>query len=44
MTGDKDRFLTLKMEIYGSISFGKDNSTIIIGKGIVKLRSKDAKT
>jgi hypothetical protein len=43
MTGDMDRFLTLKKERDGSITFGNDNSTKIIGKGIVKLGSKDAK-
>jgi hypothetical protein len=43
MTGDKDIFLTLKKERDGSISFGNDNSTRIIGKGTVKLGSKDAK-
>jgi hypothetical protein len=32
MTSDEDRFLTLKKEIYGSISFGNDNSTRIIGR------------
>jgi hypothetical protein len=42
MTGDKDRFVTLKKERDGSISFGNDNSTKIIGKGTVKLGSKDA--
>ena len=44
MTGDKDRFMTLKKERYGSVSFGNDNSSKIIGNGIVKLRSKDATT
>jgi hypothetical protein len=43
MTGDMDRFLTLNKERYQSISFGNDNSDIIIGIGTVKLRSKDAK-
>jgi hypothetical protein len=42
MTGDKDKFLTLNKEIYGSVSFGNDNSTRIIGKGTVNLGSKDA--
>ena len=32
MTGDRDKFLTLKKEIYGSVSFGNDDSTKIIGK------------
>jgi hypothetical protein len=42
MTGDKNRFLTLKKERYGSVSFGNDNSTIIIGRCTIKLGSKDA--
>jgi len=42
MTGDKDMFVTLKKERDGSILFGNDNSTKIIGKGIFKLGSKDA--
>jgi hypothetical protein len=41
MTGDKDRFMTINKEIDGSISFGNDNSSKIIGRGTVKLRSKD---
>jgi hypothetical protein len=43
MTGDKKKFLTLKKEQDGSVSFGNDNSSRIIGKGIVKLGSKYAK-
>jgi hypothetical protein len=43
MTGDKNRFITLKKEKDGSVSFGNDNSARIIGKGTVKLGSKDAK-
>jgi hypothetical protein len=42
MTGDKYRFLTLKKERDGSVSFGNDKSTRIIGKGAVNLESKDA--
>jgi hypothetical protein len=41
MKGDKDRFLTLKKETYGSISFGNDDSTKIIGRGTINLGSKD---
>jgi hypothetical protein len=37
MKSDKDRFLTLKKERDGLVSFGNDNSTIIIGKGTVKI-------
>jgi len=44
MTGDKDKFLKLKKERDGSVSFGNDNLAVIIGKGIVKLESKDATT
>ena len=44
MTGDKDIFLELKKERDGSVSFGNDNSSRIIGKGTIKLRSKDATT
>jgi hypothetical protein len=41
MIGDKENFMTLKKERDGSVSFGNDNSTRIIGKGIVNLKSKD---
>lgn len=40
MTGDKNMFLTLKKEIYGSVSFGNNHSTKIIGRGIIKLVRK----
>jgi hypothetical protein len=43
LTGDKNRFMTLNKERYGSISFGNDNSTIIIGRGTMKLGRKDVK-
>jgi hypothetical protein len=43
MIGDKNRFISLKKERDGSVSFGNENSTIIIGKGTIKLGSKDAK-
>jgi hypothetical protein len=42
MTGDKDKFLTLKKETNGLVSFWNDNSAKIIGKGTIKLGSKDA--
>ena len=42
MTGHKNRFVTLKKEKDGSVSFGNDNPTKIIGKGIIKLGSKYA--
>jgi hypothetical protein len=35
MTGDRDKFLTLRNEIHGSISFENDDPAKIIGKGIV---------
>jgi hypothetical protein len=41
MIGDKDRFIALKKERDGSISFGNDNLARIIGKGTVKIESKD---
>ena len=41
MTGDKDSFLTLKKERDGSISFGNENSSKIIGKGTFNLGSND---
>ena len=44
MKGDKDKFMELKKERDGSISFGNDNSRKNIGKGTIKLRSKDART
>jgi hypothetical protein len=43
MTGDKDMFLTLIKERDGSVSFGNDDSTKIIGKGIVKIGNKNTK-
>jgi hypothetical protein len=44
MRGDKDKFMTLNKERDGSFSFGKENSAIIIGKGMINIRSKDATT
>jgi hypothetical protein len=41
MMCDKDRFLTLIKEIYGPLSFGNEDSTIIIGRGIVRFGNKD---
>jgi hypothetical protein len=35
MTGDRDKFFTLRKEINGSVSFGNDNSAKIIGEGTV---------
>jgi hypothetical protein len=35
MTGDRDKFLTLRKERNGSVSFENDNSAKIIGEGTV---------
>jgi hypothetical protein len=43
MKGDKDMFLTLREERDGSFSFGNDNSTRIIGRGTIKIGSKESK-
>jgi hypothetical protein len=43
MTGDRDRFLTLRKERDGSVSFGNDDSTKIIGKGTVRIGNKNTK-
>jgi hypothetical protein len=40
---DKDKFLTPRKERDGSISFGSENSTKIIGRCTIKLGSKDVK-
>jgi hypothetical protein len=43
MIGDKDNFLTLNKARDGSISFWNDNSTKIIGRGVVNLGNKDSR-
>jgi hypothetical protein len=43
LTGDRDRFLTLRKERDGSISFINDDSTKIIGKGTVIIGNKNTK-
>jgi hypothetical protein len=43
MKFDRDRFLTVWKEIDGSFSFGNDDSTKIIGKGIVRIWNKNTK-
>jgi transposase InsO family protein len=43
MTGDRDKFLTLRKERDGSVSFGNDDSSKIIGKGIVRIGNKNEK-
>jgi hypothetical protein len=42
MTSDRDNFLTLRKE-RGSISFGNDDSSQIIGKGTVIIGNKNTK-
>jgi hypothetical protein len=41
MTRDKNIFVTLKKEEEGYVTFGNDNSSKIIGKGIINLGNKD---
>jgi hypothetical protein len=41
MTGDRDKFLTLRKERDGSVSFGNDDSTKIIGKGTIRIENKN---
>jgi hypothetical protein len=41
MIGDKDRFLTLRKEKDGLVSFGNDDSTKIIGKCTVRIGNKN---
>jgi hypothetical protein len=43
MTGDRDKFLTLRKERDGSVSFRNDDSTKIIGKDIVRIGNKNTK-
>jgi hypothetical protein len=43
MTGDRDKFLTLRKERNGSVSFGNDDSAKIIGKGTVQIGNKNEK-
>jgi hypothetical protein len=43
MTGDEDRFLTLRNEIDGSISFRNDDSSRIIGNDIVRIGKTNTK-
>jgi hypothetical protein len=43
VTDDRDKFLTLLKERDGSISFRNDDSTKIIGKGIVRIGKKNEK-
>jgi hypothetical protein len=43
MTGDKDKFITLRKERDGSVSFGNDDLAKIIGKGTVRIGNKNTK-
>jgi hypothetical protein len=43
MTGDRDRFLTLRKERDGLVSFGNDDSAKIIGKGTIRIGNKNTK-
>jgi hypothetical protein len=43
MIGDRDKFLTLRKERDGSVSFGNDDSTKIMGKGTVIIGNKNTK-
>ena len=43
MTGDRDMFLTLQNERDGSVSFGNDDSTKIIGKDTFRIGNKSTK-
>ena len=43
MTCDRDKFLTLWEERDGSVSFGNDDSSKIIGKGTIQIRNKNEK-
>jgi hypothetical protein len=44
MTGDRDKFLTLRKERNGSVSFVNDNSTKIIGEGTLRIGNKNEKS
>jgi hypothetical protein len=43
VTCDRDRFLTLRKERDGSVSFENDDSTKIIGKGIIRIGNNNTK-
>jgi hypothetical protein len=44
VTGDQTKFLTLKEEKGGSVTFGDNASGRIVGKGIVSLDNGNTKT
>ena len=43
MIGDIDKFITLRKERDGSVSFGNDDSSKIIGKGTVWIGNRNEK-
>jgi hypothetical protein len=43
LTGDQDKFLSLKRKEKGRVTFGDDASTKILGKGIVNFGNNEAK-
>jgi transposase InsO family protein len=43
MTGDKDKFITLRKEKNGSVSFRNDNSSKIIGESTIRIGNKNEK-
>jgi hypothetical protein len=43
MTGDRERFLTLRKERDGSVFFGNDDLVKIIGKCTVRIGNKNTK-
>ena len=42
MIGNRNKFVSLKDKKEGTVSFGNDGSSNVIGSGTVTLRSKDA--
>ena len=42
MTGDRNKFVSLKDKKDGTVSFGNDGPSNVIGSGILTLGSKDA--
>ena len=42
MTGDRKKFVSLKEKKDGTVSFGNDGSSNVIGLGTITLESKDA--
>ena len=41
MTGDKNKFLTLKKNTGGEVSFGDNGTSRILGKGTVPLKGNE---